>query len=99
MTGNMPSLKRDEDAQKKGASPEERHYYAMTRMRGWKQFDEFAKNLLEDLDNINAIAMSQGMGFEDMGRNAVVVIQTKGIIKKLLDRVNDAVEVCEANEK
>jgi len=92
---NMPSIKKDEDAKKKGATVEERHLYALSRTAGWRVLREFAENMLGDLENLNKVAMDQGMSFEEIGRNSVVITQTKDMIKRILNKVEDAVEACE----
>jgi hypothetical protein len=96
---NMPSIKKDEEAKKKGVTEEERHLYALSGTAGWRVLSKYAEDMLGDLDNINKIAMEQGMGFEEIGRNSVVVTQTKDIIRRLLNKVIDAVEACEKQDE
>lgn len=92
---NMPSMVSDDEAGKKGASEEERQLYSMSKSAGWKIFTEHLERVLEELDNINNLAIEQGLGFDQIGQNAVVVSSTKSIIKKITTRVNDAIEACE----
>lgn len=92
---NMPSIQKDQKAKKKGASAEERHYYAMTRMAGWRQFRTLTDELLEDLDNTGNLALESGMSYSDIGRNTVAVNLAKGIIRGLIEKVEDAKEACE----
>jgi len=91
----LPSFLKDKVA-KKGTTNEEKALYAMSVSAGWKIFEEFVDSVLKDVDDINNKAISQGAGFEEIGKNTVVVGIAKGIIKRLLDKVNDAKEACEA---
>jgi len=92
---NMPSIKKDQDAEKKGATDEDRYLYSLSRTAGWRVLGEFLENMSNDLDNLNEVALAQGMSFEEIGRNSVVITQTKTMIKRIFNKVNDAVEVCE----
>jgi len=99
-TANMPSIKKDKEAEKKGATVEERHYYSLSRTAGWRQLKEFIGNMVNDLDKLGSKALAQGLSFEEIGRNAVVITQTKDMIKRIINKVDDAVEACEKpNEK
>lgn len=95
---NFPSLKIEEEAKEKGATEEERNYYSMALTLGWKQFEEEVERLLEELDSLNDNAVSNGMPYEEIGKNTIVVSLTKGIIRKLINRINDAKEACERGE-
>lgn len=92
---NFPSLKKEVEAQKNGASEEERKYYGMYLTDGWRLFSEDVQRLLEELEQLNDSAVANGSTYEELGKNAVVVSLTKGIIKRLVDKVNDAKEACE----
>lgn len=92
---NLPSLKQDEEAKKKGATDEERLYYGMYNTAGWKQFRELAERLMQELDNSNDSAIASGAAIEEIGKNAVVISLTKGVIKRLLNKVEDSREACE----
>ncbi len=91
---HLPSLKQDAVAKKKGATDEERHLSFMAGQKGWAIFKEFTNEVLRDLDKLTDVAMSNGIGFEEIGRNAVVVNMSKDIIKKIVNKVEDAKEAC-----
>lgn len=96
---NMPSLKADTEAAKKGASEEERQLFNMAQSAGWKVFGEHLNNALAELDQINDIAIEQGLGFDQIGQNTVIISSTKSIIKRLLNKVTDAVDACQSENE
>lgn len=91
----FPSLKQDEEAKKRGATDEERMYYGMYNTAGWKLFKERAEQLMKELDESNDVAIASGIPIEEIGKNAIVISLTKGVIKKLLNIVDDSKEACE----
>lgn len=56
-----------------------------------KHFDESIKQL----DQINEEAMAQGLPMEEIGRNAIVISQVKGVLNKIINVVKDAQESME----
>lgn len=94
---NIQSFKRDEEAKNKGVTDEERHLYALSNNMGWKILSEYAQGVLREIDDANRVAISQGVSFEEIGRNTVVINLAKDIVEKILNKVNDAKEICEAN--
>jgi len=95
---NMPHLVADKEAEKKGATEEERSLYSLSKSHGWKILAEYIDNILEDLDNYNGKAIEQGATFDVLGQNAVVINLTKSLIKRVLNKVDDAREACERPE-
>lgn len=81
--------------EKKGASDEERALFAMSKGGGWKIFKDSAKQALEELDELNRVAIANGAGYEELGRNTVVISSVKDIINHLINKVEDAKESCE----
>jgi len=92
---SLPSMA-DDKAAKSGASDDERLLYALSQSGGWRVFKQFTNELLSDLDHGTETAMAQGLPFEEIGRNAVVINLAKGIINKQLQKVQDAWEACES---
>lgn len=90
----LPSLQ-DKKAEVAGASDEERQLYALSQTAGWRVFKDLTDELLKDLDHGTETAMAQGLPFEEIGRNAVVINLAKGIILKQLQKVQDATDACE----
>lgn len=83
--------------EKKGASDEERALFAMSKGGGWKLFKEYAYQALSELDELNRVAIANGAGYEELGRNTVVISSVKDIINHLINRVEDAKESCEGD--
>ena len=92
---NMPSMVKDKEAEKKGASNEERQLYALSGSTGWRVLEKYINEIIGDLDNINAVAIENGATFDVIGQNAVVVNLTRSILKKIPTKVQDAKEACE----
>jgi hypothetical protein len=84
--------------EKKGASDEERTLFAMSKSGGWKVFKEIALRSLGELDELNRVAIANGAGYEELGRNTVVISSVKDIINHLINKVEDAKESCEDGE-
>jgi len=74
---------------------EERHLYALSNHAGWKALKEHIQSVLRELDELNASAMETGANFEAIGQNAVIITTVKGVIKRILDKVEDAKEARE----
>lgn len=87
----------DKEAEKKGASEEERALFAMSKGGGWKIFKDIAEQTLKELDELNRVAISNGAGYEELGRNTVVISSVKDIINHLINKVEDAKESCEGD--
>lgn len=92
----LPTLVKEAEAEKLGLTDEERHLYRLSQHAGWRVLRGFTEDLLGDLDRGTETAMAQGLPFEEIGRNAVVINLAKSIVKRILQKVDDAVE---ANEK
>lgn len=92
---NLPTLLEEQQAKKKGISTEEQLYYSLSQTQGWMQLKAYIDSLIKDLDQATAKAMQQGLPFEEIGRNAVVIDLAKGIIRNILNRVEDAREAAE----
>jgi len=93
----LPILEVDKEAERRGASDEERVLYAMSKSAGWKAFNDLAQQALIELDNINTQAIQAGATYEELGRNTLVISFTKDIINRLINKVEDAKESCEGD--
>ena len=61
----------------------------------WKTLKKHFDNSLVQLDQINEAAISGGMPLEEIGRNALVISQVKGVLRKIMNVVEDAKEALE----
>jgi hypothetical protein len=92
---NLPSLVADKEAEKKGATDEERILYGGSKTAFWGVLKGIFEDAEKDLDNLNSVAIEKGAPFEEIGKNTVVVNLAKGIITRIKNKVEDAVEACE----
>lgn len=58
----------------------------------WKILKEHFDNSIQQLEAINEAAMANGMPLEEIGRNALVISQVKGVLRKIINVVEDAKE-------
>lgn len=93
--GGMPSIVKDAEAEKKGATEEERMLYVLGNSAGWKILNEYIDNLIGDLDLMNGKVIEGGASFDVIGQNAVVVNIARTLLKKVQAKVLDAKETCE----
>lgn len=58
----------------------------------WKTLKKYFDNSIQQLESINEGAIAQGMPLEEIGRNALVISQVKGVLRKIINVVSDAEE-------
>lgn len=92
---SFPTLIKEEEAKKKGVTQDEQDLYALSQFDGWKILKSYIDDLVKDMDDGTALAMKQGLPFEEIGRNAVVIDLAKGIIKRIVNKVEDARDAVE----
>lgn len=92
---SLPSILADQQTGSAEVGEEERQLYVMSNTAGWKILREYSQGLLNDLDEVTNLALTQGLSLEEIGKNAVVANLAKGIIKRILDKVVDAREAIE----
>ena len=92
---NFESLKRNKEAERAGGTPEEQALYSMSLTEGWKLFNNTADKLMDELQTINDSAVANGAPYEELGKNTVVISIAKGILRRLINFVEDAKEACE----
>jgi len=63
----------------------------------WKTLKAYFDKSIEELDQINENAMAQGLPMEEIGRNAIVISQVKGVLRKIANKVTDAKEAVESH--
>lgn len=92
---NLPTFVAEQQAKETGTGDEEQHLHALSTHTGWKIIDQYARDLLKDMDEVTDLSMAQGLPLEEIGRNALVANLAKGVIKRILQKVDDAVEAVE----
>lgn len=95
----LPTFIRDEEAVKRGLSDEERVLAAGSNTEFWLALRTRIKTVVDELERVNEQAIAAGIPLEEIGRNTVVINQTKGVLKRIFDFVEDAREAVEQNGK
>jgi hypothetical protein len=82
-------------------SADQKEYYlaALANSDGWKTLKEYIETLKDDIDNLNKSMMERGASFEDIGRNAVIAQLARDLLRKIVQRVEDAHESVENQPK
>jgi len=99
---NIKAFVEQEKIKGKPISDEEKELFSLTSIPGWKIVNDYANRVMAELDGTIETAVASGAPFEEIGRNTVVINLAKDIIKRILDRVNDARDACQEqidNEK
>jgi hypothetical protein len=65
----------------------------------WKTLKTYFDNSIQQLEQINESAIAGGMPLEEIGRNALVISQVKGVLRKIKNVVEDAQEAIHGGEK
>lgn len=92
---SIPSFVDDTTIEQDGVTEEEKILAGLSESGGWKVLKEFIERVTSEMDNINILAISQGATFEEIGKNTMVISLAKGVIGKILKKVEDAKEACE----
>lgn len=58
----------------------------------WKILRKYFENSMNQLEQVNEEAIANGMTLEEIGRNALVISQVKGVLNKIINIVGDAKE-------
>ena|SRR3989304_4291512 len=79
----------------KKVSDEERHLYNLSQQKGWQIYTEFIERQIKSLKETNTQAIANGLSFEEIGRNMVVLQLAEEVIRKGLTKIQDAKEAIE----
>ena len=94
-TSQLPVFIKEKQAEAKGVSEEEQQLAGMSRSGGWRILKEFIETIREEMDELNEAAVAKGASFEQLGQNTLVITQTKGVLRKIVNKVEDAKEAVE----
>lgn len=89
---NLRSFQTDERTDEEILTDEEKVLAVGSRSAFWKVLKKHIDNCIAELDQINESAMESGLSLEEIGRNTVVIGQTKGLIRNIFNKIGDAVE-------
>jgi len=90
--GKIPTFIKEKEADARGVSDEEQYLASMSRTAGWKVLSQYINQIIEEMDSINDLAIENGADFEQLGQNALVISQTKTVLRRILNKVKDAKE-------
>lgn len=94
---NLPTFVKEKELDKQELTDEEEHLSSLSNHTGWRILKEYSESLIDDLDQVTDLSLAQGLDLAEIGKNAVVANLAKGIIKRILMKVQDAKEAIEAN--
>lgn len=92
---NLQAFQKDERTDEEVLTDEEKTLAHGSRTAFWKILKRHIDNVIEELDQINEQAMASGLSLEEIGRNTIVVSQTKGVLRRIFNKVEDAKEAQE----
>ena len=69
---------------------EEKILAAGAKTAFWKTLKGIMEEVAANLDQINEAMIAKGASHEEIGENAVVISLSKGVIKRIIDKVQDA---------
>lgn len=95
---NLPSIIKEKQAKELGVAEEEMQLYSLSQTAGWRILEEYIEGLLKDMETSAMMAMAQGLPFEEIGKNMVIASNARGIIERILEKVEDAREACEKQD-
>jgi len=96
---NIATFVKEKEVEVKGLTDEEKILARGANTSFWKVLKDYIGEVVESLDLINEMAIDKGSEFEEVGKNTVVISLAKGVIKKIIDRVEDAKEASEKPEE
>ena len=95
---NLPTFK-EKEVTVETLTDDEKSLISLSNHSGWTVMKRYIEQVERDLDNVNYIAIANGAGFEEIGRNTVVINLTKGIIDKIKNRVQDIKDQADGSGK
>lgn len=96
---NLPSFVKEQAEEEKGTTDEEKILAAGSETIFWKTLNEHIEKVISELDEVNTTAIASGSSFEELGRNTLVITLTKGVLRKIFNKVQDAREAVEEDGK
>lgn len=86
----LPTFIKEKEATAESIGEEEIQLASMANTAGWRALKEFILQLAVELEQVNETAIDKGADFEKLGQNALIISQAKGLLKKIVNKVEDA---------
>jgi len=96
ITKHLPSLNKEET---EGPTVTEKRLYTLSKSAGWKELKAFIEDLTKDLDKFTLSAIQEKVSMEEVGKYAMVVSLAKDIIDNIVNKVEDARESIENEQR
>lgn len=97
---NIPQfIDRDKKEGIEEITQDEKIFAAGAENAFWRTLKKHFDESIRQLDLVNENAISQGMPMEEIGRNAIVISQVKGVLNKIINVVEDAKEAQSGGEE
>lgn len=89
---NIPSFIKQEKTDEEVLTVEEKILATGADTAFWKTLRKHFDSSIEQLEQINEAAIASGMPLDEIGRNALVISQVKGVLRRIINAVEDAKE-------
>jgi len=76
----------------KGKDPDQQALASLANHSGWKVLKAYIERIIEELDNLTKTQMIQGVPFEEIGRSTVIKELTKDVLRRVINKIQDAAE-------
>ena len=76
----------------KGKDPDQQALASLSNHSGWKVLKAYIERIMEELDNLTKTQMTQGVPFEEIGRSTVIKELTKDVLRRVINKIQDAAE-------
>jgi len=94
---NIEAFKKTENASPK-TTDEEQHLFSLSKQKGWQIIVDFKQRVFKEMEEVNRTAMSSGLPFDEIGKNAVVINLAESIVERIINLVDDAKDACETTK-
>jgi len=91
----LPTFIKEKKPTSSSVTQEESQLARMAKTAGWRVLREYIEQIKKDMDLLNDQAIANGADFKTIGQNTVVISQTKTVLNKVLNKVEDAREASE----
>lgn len=93
---SVPAFVTNEEAKKEGLTDEERILAAGAATEFWRTLKSYINEVTAQLDQVNEAAIASGESLDKIGQNTVVLSITKGVLRQIFEKVQDAKDAMEA---
>ena len=92
---NLPVFKGEKEVEVEGITDQEKILGTGSNTAFWKVLKAYMEEVAGNLDSVSDLVIAQGGNYEEVGKNAIVVSLAKGIIKRIINKVDDSKQAIE----